>query len=116
MSGLGLAVICVAFILNEETAEKDTNDLLYTEPDNPDFEDQKKKKKEKSPTSVRFPPLRRFYFDEMERFHQIPRMFDIYIYMYIVQYEDFWLKFLLHKRYKIIFQCQRSAALTSSMF
>lgn len=48
MSGLGLAVICVAFILNEETAEKDTNDLLYTEPDNPDFEDQKKKKKKRA--------------------------------------------------------------------
>lgn len=76
----------------------------------------KTKKKKKSPTSVHFPPLRRFYFDEMERFHQIPRMFDIYIYMYIVQYEDFWLKFLLHKWYKIIFQCQRSAVLTSSMF
>lgn len=37
MSGLGLAVICVAFILNEKTTEKDTNDLLYTEPDNPNF-------------------------------------------------------------------------------
>lgn len=45
MSGRGLAVICVAFILNEETTEKDTNDLLYTEPDNPDFERKRKKKK-----------------------------------------------------------------------
>lgn len=86
MSGLELAVICVAFILNEETTEKDTNDLLYTKPDNPDFE------RKKSPTSVHFPPLKRFYFDKMERFHQIPHMFDIYIYMYTVQYKDFWLK------------------------
>lgn len=45
MSGLGPAVICVTFILNETTAEKDTNDLLYTEPDNPNFEKKFKKGK-----------------------------------------------------------------------
>lgn len=45
MSGLGPAVICVAFILNETTAEKDTNDLLYTEPDNLNFEKKIKKRK-----------------------------------------------------------------------
>lgn len=37
MSGLGLAVICAAFILNEKTTEKATNDLLYTKPDNPNI-------------------------------------------------------------------------------
>lgn len=45
MSGLGPAVICVVFILNEKTTEKDTNDLLYTEPDNLNFERKKEKEK-----------------------------------------------------------------------
>lgn len=46
MSGLGLAVICVAFILNEKTTEKNTNDLLYIEPDDPNFEEKKKKQQQ----------------------------------------------------------------------
>lgn len=53
MSGLGLAVICVAFILNEKTTEKNTNDLLYIEPDDPNFEEKKKT----TTTSACFPLL-----------------------------------------------------------
>lgn len=34
----GTAVMCVAFIQNVNTTEKDTNDLLYIELDNPAFE------------------------------------------------------------------------------
>lgn len=102
MSGLGLAVICVAFILNEKTTEKNTNDLLYIEPDDPNFEEKKKKNNNK----CMFPPLRRFYFDEMERFYQIPHTSALFIYLIIlkVQYssdEDFQLKIPLHKKYKL---------------
>lgn len=81
MSGRGPAVICVAFILNEKITEKNTNDLLYTEPDDPSFEKKKgRKKKKKRPTSVCFSTLRKFNFNEMERFHQIPH---IHLYLYI---------------------------------
>lgn len=87
MSGLGPAVICVAFILNEMTTEKDTNDLLYTEPDNPNFE--KKKLKKERPTSGCFSSIRRFFFHEMKRFHQIPHKLALFMYLLILKVQCF---------------------------
>ena len=89
MSGLGLAVICAAFILNEKTTEKDTNDLLYTKPDNTNFGEGEGKA-----NKYVFPTFRRFYSNKNE---EIPPHFScvgfisIFTYFIISFFKKFYL-------------------------
>lgn len=97
--------------------------MIYCTPSQTTLTLEKKKLKKERPTSGCFSSIRRFFFHEMKRFHQIPHKLALFMYLLILKVQCFsdgttsgwsfhWLKEILPSPPHV----QRSSVLTSSMF